>query len=69
VEDAKEHVRKIAQRRDEFRAEVYAPYGRNPLYTVVIGAYLTYKKANRLKRRALDAGFPEKTYLWTFPKE
>ncbi len=69
LEDAREQVRQIAQREDGFEAEVYAPYGRNTNYSVVIGALLTYKQAKKLKKRALDAGFPEDTYLWTFPKK
>ncbi|UCH03099.1 MAG: SPOR domain-containing protein [Candidatus Bathyarchaeota archaeon] len=68
LEDAERQVQQIAQEKKGFRAEVYAPYGENPYHAVVIGANLTHKQAQQLQQRAIAAGFPKDTYLWTFPK-
>jgi hypothetical protein len=50
-----------------FQASVYRPYGSNPSFAVVIGAQLTLIDAQRLRERAIAAGLPTNTYLWTFP--
>lgn len=55
-------------RRKGFEAEVYAPYGGNPYYAVVIGAQLTQAEARQLRLKAITAGLPQDTYLWTFPQ-
>jgi len=64
---AKEQAQQIAQKAGDFEGEVYAPYDDNPNYSVVIGANLTYEEAKELKKRAIEAGFPKDTDLWTFP--
>ena len=51
-----------------FPADVYAPYGGNPYYAVVIGAQLTREEARQLRAKAVRAGLPGDTYLWTFPQ-
>lgn len=64
LEDAQRQAQQI---RDQgFAADVYAPYGGNPYYAVVIGAQMTYADAQRLRSKALNAGLA-KAYLWTFP--
>jgi hypothetical protein len=68
LEDAKKHEQLIAKEWKDFKAEVYAPYGENLYYAVVIGANLTREEAQLLRQKALLAGFPEDTYLWTFSK-
>jgi hypothetical protein len=70
VEDAEKQVKQITQndKWKEFKGEVYAPYGGNPYYAVVIGAHLTYTEAQQVLKRAVAAGLPKDTYLWTFPK-
>jgi hypothetical protein len=50
-----------------FRAQVYAPYGDNPYYAVVIGSHLTQHEARKLRDRAVAAGFPKDSYFKTFP--
>lgn len=55
-------------RRRGFPADVYAPYGGNPYYAVVIGAQITRDEALALQRRAVAGGLPKDTYLWTFPQ-
>jgi hypothetical protein len=55
-------------RRKNFDADVYLPYGDNPYYAVVIGAQLTQRDASALRSRAVVAGLPADTYLWTFPR-
>jgi len=69
LEDAEKQVQQIAQEKKGFRAKVYAPYGENPYYAVVIGDYLTYEEAKQLRQEAIAAEFPKDIYLWTFPKE
>jgi predicted nucleic acid-binding protein len=68
IEDAKKQAQLIAKEWKDFKAEVYAPYGENLYYAVVIGANLTHEEAQKLRQKALLAGFSEDTYLWTFPK-
>ena len=50
-----------------FSADVYAPYGGNPYYAVVIGAQLELSEARKLQQKAVASGLPKDTYLWTFP--
>ena len=58
--------RALALRRQGFDAEVFAPYGDDRRYKVVIGANLSRPQALALRSRARDAvgGDP---YIWTFP--
>jgi hypothetical protein len=51
-----------------FKPEVYAPYSGNPNWAIVIGANLTSDEAQQLRWRAVTAGLPKDTYVWTFPK-
>jgi hypothetical protein len=55
-------------RKKGFPADVYAPYGGNPCYAVVIGSQLTQSQAQELRNKAVSAGLPKDTYLWTFPQ-
>ena len=64
-EDAERQAQQL--RAKGFSADVYAPYGGNPYYAVVIGAQLTLSEAQQLRLRAINAGLPKDTYLWTFP--
>lgn len=66
-EDAEAQAAKI--RAKGFAADVYAPYGDNPYYAVVIGAQLTRTEAQELRMKAINAGLPQDTYLWTFPRK
>lgn len=67
-EAAEKQVRQIRDNYRDFSAEIYAPYGGNPYYAVVIGAQLTIQDAKQLQQKAISAGFPKDTYLWTFPQ-
>lgn len=55
-------------RRKGFPADVYAPYGGNPYYAVVIAAQVTLPQARQLRLKAIRSGLPSDTYLWTFPR-
>jgi hypothetical protein len=66
-EDAEKQTQQI--RAKGFSADVYAPYGDNPYYAVVIGAQLVRSEAEQLRLRAIKEGLPRDTYLWTFPRE
>ncbi|MCI0489221.1 MAG: hypothetical protein L0229_21730 [Blastocatellia bacterium] len=71
LEDAKAQAASIASNAKwrGFRARVFAPYGKEkPGYSVVIGANLTLGDARRLQQKAIDAGFPESTKVWSFAK-
>jgi SPOR domain len=52
-----------------FSADIYLPYGGNPFYAVVIGAQMTRSDAQALQQKAIAAGLPKDTYLWTFPRQ
>jgi hypothetical protein len=67
IEDARKQVADLRQR--GFTADVYAPYGGNPHYAVVIGAQLTLAAATQLRAKAVQSGLPPGTYLWTFPTQ
>jgi hypothetical protein len=66
---AKELAGAIMNNGEGYKAQVYAPYGNDLFYSVVIGAHLTYKEAMGLRRSALRAGLPESTTLWALPKK
>jgi hypothetical protein len=65
-EEAKREAEQIRQK--GFSADVYAPYGDNQYYAVVIGAMLTLPEAQQLRTKAIEAGLRRDTYLWTFPR-
>ncbi len=65
-EAAEKQAEKV--RRGGFPAEVFAPYGGNPYYAVVIGWQITLAEARKLQKKAIEAGLPSDTYLWTFPQ-
>ncbi len=67
VEDAKAQAEGINKQYQDFKAEVYEPYGGNPYYAVVIGANLTQSDAKALLGKAVNRGFPKDSYYKTFP--
>lgn len=69
LDDARNQAQQINQIGEDFKPEVYAPYGDNPNYSVVIGSNLTFKEADKLKKKAIEAELPKDTHLWTFPKK
>lgn len=66
VNDAKKQAQDINQKIEGYQAEVYAPYGDNPNYAVVIGAHLTQSEAKVLRDKAVRDGFPKDSYYKTF---
>ncbi len=70
LEDAEKQVQEIAKDKNlkEFRPVIYAPYGNNPYYAVVIGANMKHDEAQALQQEAVAAGLPPDTYLWTIPR-
>jgi hypothetical protein len=66
LEDAQKQAASINQM-GRFHAEVYAPYGQNPYYGVVIGENLTLNEAKDFRNKAIKAGLPQETYLWALP--
>ncbi len=69
IEDAQQQVQQIINKSQEFTPEIYKPYGDNKYHAVVIGGYLTKIEARKLQKKAIEAGLPKDTYLWTFPKQ
>lgn len=67
VDRAKASAKKINDTFHDFHADVYAPYGDNPNYAVVIGANLTQPEASALRNKAVSAGLSKDTYYKTFP--
>ena len=66
VNDAKKQAQAISHRFKDYHAEVYAPYGDNPYYAVVIGAHLTQDEAKALRDKAVRDGLPKDSYYKTF---
>lgn len=52
-----------------FEANVYEPSEGKKYYSVVIGSFLEYSDAKQLRQKAIEAGLPKSTYLWTFRDE
>lgn len=67
VEDAQAQVDSINEKYQDFKAEVYEPYGENPYYAVIIGTNLTQSEAKALRDKAVKEGFPKDSYYKTFP--
>ena len=68
LEEARKEARKINEPPKGFDAEIYASYRTKAGYDVVIGANLTYEEAQKLRQKAVDAGLPRETMVWTFPR-
>jgi hypothetical protein len=67
LDNAKAEAARINRSFPSFHADVYAPYGDNPYYAVVIGSNLTQDDARALTQRAIGSGLPQSTYYKTFP--
>ena len=62
--EAEKLANRINQGTQGLHAEVYEPYGGSQSYPVVIGAGLTRAEAERLRQKAIAAGYPDAN-LWT----
>jgi len=69
LEDAHKQIQQILDKTKEFKPEIYAPYGDDKRYSVVIGANLIYREATIMQKKAIKDGLPKDTSLWTFPNE
>lgn len=68
--DAKKQADKINRAELSFTAEVYAPFGKNPNYAVVVGANLSRIQAEELRAKSISAGISKSTYLlWAIPSQ
>ena len=67
-EDAKKQADNISKNNKDLKTEIFAPFGGNPYYAVVIGSNLVYREALVLKGKAIRKGLPKDTYLWRLPK-
>jgi hypothetical protein len=67
LEDAQRSAADIAKRFPGFKADVYKPYKEGDAYPIVIGANLELSEAQILRDKAVKAGMPAETRLWTFP--
>lgn len=68
LDDAKKQAKDINDKKNDFKAEVYKPYGNDPHYRVVIGANLLISRAQLMRKRAIAEGLPKETHVWTFAK-
>ena len=64
--EAEKLANRINQGTQGLHAEVYEPYGGSQSYPVVIGAGLTRAEAERLRQKAIAAGYPDAN-VWTPP--
>jgi hypothetical protein len=69
LEEARRSAADITAHFPGFKAEVYKPYKEGDPYPVVIGANLELREAQILREKAVKAGMPADTRLWTFPTE
>lgn len=68
LEDAQKQVQQILDKTKEFKPEIYAPYGDDKRFSVVIGANLIHLEAKQLQKKAIDAGLPKDTHLFDVSK-
>jgi hypothetical protein len=66
-DNANKYANSINERFPGYHANVYAPYGDAPYYSVVIGANLTLQEAKVLRDKAVASGLARQTYYKTFP--
>jgi len=69
LEDARAHAHHMNEAQKELTAVVYAPYGEDPNYKVVVGENLLYKQAEILKERASQGEFFKELKLWRLPTD
>jgi hypothetical protein len=69
IEDAQQQVQQILNKSKDFKPQIYEPYRNTKYYAVIIGEHLTKIEARKVQKKAIEAGLPKDTYLWTFPKE
>ncbi len=68
-EDARAYAAQLNAKYPTFKAEVYRPYKPGGSFSVVIGANLELAEAQALREKAIEAGLPAETRLWTFPRQ
>lgn len=62
IQRAKAQVTVAAEKK--YKAKIYSPSDQSEYYSVVIGANLDLKSAQRLQHEAVKHGLPKDTYLW-----
>ena len=62
IKAAKAQVKSV--RKKHYKAKVYSPVSSSKYYSVVIGANLDLKTAERLRKQAIKNGLPDDSYLW-----
>lgn len=62
IKQAKQQVEKIKKK--HYKAKIYSPTNGSKYFSVVIGANLDLKEAEKLQARAIRNGLPRDTYLW-----
>ncbi len=65
-EKAKNQAYLMQRNYPDFNVSVYAPYGKNPYYAVVIGEALTQSQAKAIRQSAVGKAFPPDTYYKYF---
>lgn len=63
--EAERHARELQAR--GVTSEVYAPFGSNPNYSVVVGSHLALEEARLLRETVVSNRVANNAYVWTFP--
>lgn len=65
-EDAQKQIDQIKAKTDNFKAEIYFPYGDDKKYAVSIGSNLTKLEARRIQKKAMESGYFKEVSIWSF---
>lgn len=63
-DEAQQQIEQIKSKTNNFKPEIFFPYGNEKKYAVSIGANLTQEKALQLKKEAMDSGYFKQVFVW-----
>ncbi len=69
LEDANKQATQINENHKEVKAEIYAPFGADSTYKVVVGENLLFKQAELMKQQKTRSDVLKDLKLWRLPTE
>lgn len=65
LEDAANEINKLIKKTNEFKFDIYEPYGNRTQYSIVIGGPLTRVEAVQLQRQARESKLFDSVIIWS----